>query len=106
MVKDTGVPAGYKQTEVGVIPVEWEVEMLGEKTTKIGSGITPTGGEKVYKSEGRPFLRSQNVGWGNLLLEDIAFIDDEIHNTFKGTEIIKNDVFLNITGASIKKCYR
>ena len=95
------VPEGYKVSEVGVIPEEWEVKMLGEKTTKIGSGITPTGGEKVYKSEGRPFLRSQNVGWGNLILEDIAFIDDEIHNTFKATEIEKNDVFLNITGASI-----
>jgi type I restriction enzyme S subunit len=95
------IPEGYRQTEVGVIPVEWGVKNLGEKTTKIGSGITPTGGEKVYKSEGRPFLRSQNVGWGNLLLEDIAFIDDETHNTFKSTEIIKNDVFLNITGASI-----
>jgi len=95
------VPAGYKKTKVGIIPRDWEVKMLGEKTTKIGSGITPTGGEKVYTSEGRPFLRSQNVGWGNLILEDIAFIGDEIHNTFKATEIIKNDVFLNITGASI-----
>jgi len=95
------VPEGYRKTKVGIIPVDWGVKMLGEKTTKIGSGITPTGGEKVYKSEGRPFLRSQNVGWGNLILEDIAFIGDEIHNTFKATEIIKNDVFLNITGASI-----
>ena len=95
------VPEGYKMSEAGVVPEEWEVKTLGEKTTKIGSGITPTGGEKVYKSEGRPFLRSQNVGWGNLILEDIAFIDDEIHNTFKATEIEKNDVFLNITGASI-----
>jgi type I restriction enzyme S subunit len=95
------VPEGYRMSEVGVIPVDWDVKTLGEKATKIGSGITPTGGEKVYKSEGRPFLRSQNVGWGNLILEDIAFIDDKIHNTFKATEIEKNDVFLNITGASI-----
>ena len=95
------VPEGYRMSEVGVIPVDWGVKTLGEKTTKIGSGITPTGGEKVYKSEGRPFLRSQNVGWGNLILEDVAYIDDEIHNTFKATEIEKNDVFLNITGASI-----
>jgi type I restriction enzyme S subunit len=95
------VPEGYKLSKVGVIPEEWEVKTLGEKTTKIGSGITPTGGEKVYKSKGRPFLRSQNVGLGNLILKDIAFISDEIHNTFKATEIEKNDVFLNITGASI-----
>ncbi len=97
----SNVPEGYKLSKVGVIPEEWEVKTLGEKTTKIGSGITPTGGEKVYKSKGRPFLRSQNVGLGNLILKDIAFISDEIHNTFKATEIEKNDVFLNITGASI-----
>ena len=30
MVKDNGVPAGYKQTEVGVIPVGWEVKTLGD----------------------------------------------------------------------------
>lgn len=95
------IPKGYKQTEVGVIPDDWEPASLGDLTTKGGSGITPTGGEKVYKTEGRPFLRSQNVGWGELILNDIAFIDDLTHQAFVGTEIKINDVFLNITGASI-----
>jgi len=93
MSKD--VPVGYKLTEVGVIPDDWEVYFLGDKTTKIGSGITPTGGERVYKTEGRPFVRSQNVGWGDLLLDDVAYIDDQIHNTFSSTEIKNGDVFLN-----------
>ena len=95
------VKPGYKQTEVGVIPKEWEVSQVGQATTKVGSGITPTGGNRVYKSEGRPFLRSQNIGWGTLLLDDVAFIDDAIHFTFADTEINNGDVFLNITGASI-----
>lgn len=84
-----------------MIPDDWEVNNLGDYCTKIGSGITPTGGEKIYKSNGRPFIRSQNVGWGELDLSDVAFIDDDIHNTFKATEIKVDDVFLNITGASI-----
>jgi type I restriction enzyme S subunit len=95
------VKPGYKQTEVGVIPEHWDAARLGDKTTKVGSGITPTGGARVYKQEGRPFLRSQNVGWGNLLLDDVAFIDDETHATFQDTEVEADDVFLNITGASI-----
>jgi type I restriction enzyme S subunit len=95
------IPEGYKQTEVGVIPEDWEEGNLGELSIKVGSGITPTGGERVYKSEGRPFLRSQNVGWGKLILDDIAFIDDKTHETFVATEIEVDDVFLNITGASI-----
>lgn len=92
---------GYKQTEVGVIPEDWDMCKLGDKSIKVGSGITPTGGERVYKKEGRPLLRSQNVGRGNLLMDDIAYIDDKTHATFKDTEIKAYDVFLNITGASI-----
>uniref|UniRef100_E6QTA3 Type I restriction modification DNA specificity domain-containing protein n=1 Tax=mine drainage metagenome TaxID=410659 RepID=E6QTA3_9ZZZZ len=91
----------YKQTEVGVIPEDWDVCNLGGHVQKVGSGITPTGGERVYKNEGRPFLRSQNVGWGHLLLDDIAFIDNVTHDLFQSTEIQIDDVFLNITGASI-----
>ena len=91
----------YKQTEIGMILEDWGVYSLGDIVTKVGSGITPKGGEKVYKKEGRPFLRSQNVGWGHLLLDDVVFIDEETHSSFSATEIKQNDVLLNITGASI-----
>src|SRR5699024_3134195 len=68
---------------------------------KVGSGKTPRGGKTNYRTSGRPFVRSQNVDWGTLVLDDIAFIDDETHSTFVSTEIRTNDVLLNITGASI-----
>lgn len=92
---------GYKKSEMGTIPNDWDVVLLNDLATKIGSGITPTGGSSVYKEDGRPLVRSQNVGWGKLLLDDIAFIDDETHQTFPNTEIKLHDVFLNISGASI-----
>ena len=79
----------------------WKPEELGAKTKKVGSGITPKGGDKNYKIDGRPFVRSQNVGWGFLILDDVAYIDDETHSSFLSTEIQKDDVLLNITGASI-----
>jgi type I restriction enzyme S subunit len=101
MLESLHVRTGYKQTEVGVIPEDWEAANLGDKVQKVGSGITPTGGERVYMKEGRPFLRSQNVGWGYLLLDDMAFIEETTHESFQSTEIAIDDVFLNITGASI-----
>lgn len=90
-----------KSLDDSEIPRDWKMKKLHSLTQKIGSGVTPNGGEKVYKKEGRPFLRSQNIGWGSLLMHDVAFINDEIHNSFKSTEIQTDDVFLNITGASI-----
>ena len=67
----------------------------------MGSGVTPRGGESVYKMDGHPFVRSQNVGLGHLILDDIAFIDEETHLRQKSTELKLEDVLLNITGASI-----
>jgi type I restriction enzyme S subunit len=80
---------------------KWERTELGPRTIKVGSGITPTGGYRNYKRAGRPFIRSQNIGWAALLLEDVAYIDEETHASFNSSEIKNCDVLLNITGASI-----
>ena len=80
---------------------EWKKCIIGELTTKVGSGVTPRGGEAVYKSEGHPFVRSQNVGLGHLILDDIAYIDEDTHQRQKNAELQLDDVLLNITGASI-----
>ena len=80
---------------------EWKKCTIAELATKVGSGVTPRGGEAVYKTEGHPFVRSQNVGLGHLLLDDIAYIDEDTHQCQKNTELQLDDVLLNITGASI-----
>lgn len=94
----------FKKTEVGEIPEEWEVKLLGELAQFIGSGVTPKGGENVYKDSGIPFIRSQNVYPNRLILENVAFIDEVQHKKMKRTEVVERDVLLNITGASIGRC--
>ncbi len=95
------VKLGYRQTEVGVIPEDWKPTTIGDLASKVGSGVTPRGGSNNYSEYGRPFIRSQNVGWGTLLLNDLVYIDDDTHSGFSATELRQNDVLLNITGASI-----
>ena len=80
---------------------EWESRELGPMTSKIGSGVTPRGGERNYRSSGRPFVRSQNVGWGELILDKVVHIDEGTHASFGATEVEDGDVLLNISGASI-----
>ncbi|WP_283988358.1 restriction endonuclease subunit S [Cronobacter turicensis] len=99
-----GTIKSYKHTELGLIPVDWIISTIDECANKVGSGKTPSGGSSVYTEAGHPFVRSQNIGWGKLELSDIAYISDSIHKTFPGTELVENDVLLNITGASIGRC--
>jgi len=74
-------------------------------TTKVGSGVTPRGGAEVYQNSGIPLFRSQNVTDDGFLLDDIAYISPKIDEEMSGSRIKPNDVLLNITGASIGRCY-
>src|SRR5699024_11648087 len=70
-------------------------------TSLVTSGSTPRGGRKSYLKEGIPLVRSQNVLWNRLCLEDVVFISEETHNNMKRSQLKNRDVLLNITGASI-----
>ena len=71
---------------------------------KIGSGITPRGGDSVYIENGVALVRSQNVYNGTFLNQGLAFIDNDIAQRMKGVTIEKNDILLNITGDSVARC--
>lgn len=73
--------------------------------TKVGSGVTPRGGATVYQDSGIPLFRSQNVTNDGFLLDDIAYISEKVHQSMSGSRLKPNDVLLNITGASIGRCY-
>lgn len=92
---------GSEAIERGEVPEGWTITKLTDLTTKIGSGVTPKGGKKAYVESGFQLIRSQNVGWGEMLLDDVAFITPEQHEKMDGTKLKKGDVLLNITGASI-----
>lgn len=73
--------------------------------TKMGSGVTPKGGANVYKQSGIYFLRSQNIHNDGLRLENVAFITKDVHRNMTSSQVKKNDVLINITGASIGRCF-
>jgi type I restriction enzyme S subunit len=90
---------------LGDIPAHWQVKKLKYLVSKIGSGVTPTGGAENYLDEGVPLLRSQNVYNEGLRLDDVAFISQETHDDMSNTKVQPGDVLLNITGASIGRSF-
>ena len=94
----------FKPSEVGPVPVDWEVKRLGGCCKKIGSGATPTGGATVYLSHGVSLIRSQNVYNGYFKYEGLAHITDSAASALDGVTGQDDDVLLNITGDSVARC--
>ena len=76
----------------------WQVTKLGELTNKISSGNTPKGGSQVYVDKGIMFFRSQNVWKNKILLDDIAYIDDQTNRNMKDTILEHGDLLITKTG--------
>ncbi|MBP3663591.1 MAG: restriction endonuclease subunit S [Tyzzerella sp.] len=84
------------------VPGSWEWTTVETVCSKIGSGSTPKGSN--YAPDGILFFRSQNVYNDGVVLEDIKYISEEVHQSMIGTEVLSNDLLLNITGGSLGRC--
>jgi type I restriction enzyme S subunit len=55
------IPAGYKQTEVGVIPEDWEIAPLGEVVAKFVHGGTPSTKHEDYWKGDIPWITGADI---------------------------------------------
>lgn len=94
----------FNPSPFGMIPSEWDINLINNVTTFVGSGITPRGGSEVYVKEGVHFIRSQNVHNDGIRSKDLVYITHIIDKMMKRTRVQNRDILLNITGASIGRC--
>src|SRR5690554_4251111 len=80
-----------------------KTELLGDITSKIGSGATPRGGSNVYLKEGISLIRSQNVLDYRLTKDGLVYIDEKSARKLNNVTLEQNDVLINITGDSIAR---
>lgn len=77
-------------------------ELLEKITDKITKGTTPPTEGNKYLDSGVTYIRSENVLSNEIDLTDGVFISKALNdNELKRSKILKNDVLLNIVGASI-----
>ena len=97
------VKPGYKQTEVGMIPEDWECVQLLEKA-RLLNGLTYT--PENVKEYGLLVLRSSNVQNSKLSFEDTLFVDCVVSDEKKikeGDIIALENGKLTVTDKSIEK---
>ncbi|MCX6875288.1 MAG: hypothetical protein NTW21_16000 [Verrucomicrobia bacterium] len=92
------VPPSYKQTEVGVIPEEWEVARLGDLKPFVTSGSR--GWASYYSERGALFVRITNLSRASIFLDltDCKFVKlpPEAREGVR-TQLNEHDVLISIT---------
>lgn len=89
---------GYKQTEVGVIPEEWEVKDLASRHPFVTSGSR--GWAVFYSDRGSPFIRITNLSRESIYLDltDLKYVNlpPEAKEGTR-TQLQEHDVLISIT---------
>ena len=93
----------FKKTLLGMIPNEWDVVSVLDITDKITKGESPNWQGFSYQEEGIFFLTSENVRNGYVDYDLSKFIPPEFHSKLERSRLKKDDLLINLVGASIAR---
>lgn len=89
---------GYKLTEVGEIPEDWEIVQLDD-IAKVTSGKRLPSGFFVTKYETpHPYIRVSDMQPGNVSTENIMYVPINAAEHIKQYRIYKGDLFISVAG--------
>lgn len=98
-------PASKGETlELPELPDGWVWGHLGQCVELITKGESPKWQGFNYVTEGVPFIRSENVLWGDIDLSSVAYIPEDFHRKLRRSQVRPFDVLVNLVGASIGRC--
>ena len=88
------VADGYKDTEIGVIPIEWEIKSLGSIVKDMKSGLSR---KLSFEDIGIPVIRSNNITDSGMNANDIKYWynDDPQGADTKNYHLKDGDILVN-----------
>lgn len=94
-----GLKPGYKLTEVGVIPEDWETQPLGNITTLMTNGFVGTATSHYVGNEnGVLYIQGYNVEENSFNFHGIKFVTEEFHRLHMKSCLRSNDLLTVQTG--------
>ena len=80
-------------------PKTWEHVAFGQLCNLVTSGSR--GWAEYYSKSGSKFIRAQNIRFGKLRLDDVAFVNPPKRSEGTRTQVTKGDLLIVITGAGV-----
>src|ERR1035438_6240621 len=90
---------GYKQTEIGIVPTEWEIEELNKisKITRLAGYEYSSVWEETENGE-IIALRGFNIGKNKIIDKELVRISNELSLRLKRSRLFKDDVVYPCVG--------
>lgn len=96
---DSQLPDGYKQTDVGIIPEDWDVEELGDLTTLLTNGFVGTATRHYTNSDnGILYIQGFNVEENSFNFTGIKRVTKEFHKNNSKSCLREGDLLTIQTG--------
>jgi type I restriction enzyme, S subunit len=93
------VKPGYKETEIGIIPEDWDIRSVGEisdvKTGPFGSALH----EKDYVREGTPIITVEHLGEYGVQYTNLPLVSDADKERLRAYLLRKGDIVFSRVGS-------
>lgn len=94
------IPQGYKWTELGVIPEDWEIRRINEGLANVKSGKRlPMGYYVTENQTSHPYIRVIDMYDGGVDISNIMYVPDEAYPAIENYRIFKEDIFISVAGS-------
>ena len=90
--------SGYKLTEVGVIPEDWEVKELSSISAIKSGKRLPKGSLVTSSKTPYPYIRVIDMNMGYLNLSNIMYVPENVQPMISKYIISKNDIYISVAG--------
>jgi type I restriction enzyme S subunit len=92
------VPEGYKKTEVGVIPEDWNIQTVSDIAIVRGGKRLPKGISLNDIPNPYPYIRVADMYEGGINTNDIKYVPEHIAPLIKSYRIYSTDLFISVAG--------
>lgn len=93
------VRPGYKPTEVGVIPQDWDAQTIDEIASVTSGKRLPLGSSLVQNLTPHPYIRVTDMRPGTVDLSEIRYVPESVFPAIKRYRIFSEDLFISVAGS-------
>jgi type I restriction enzyme S subunit len=93
------VRPGYKPTEIGVIPQDWDARTIDEIAFVTSGKRLPLGSSLVQNPTPHPYIRVTDMRPGTVDLSEIRYVPESVFPAIKRYRIFSEDLFISVAGS-------